>query len=173
MLHRLWRSDGSGETLDKVVYIWREYAVRETALKKLLCIFILLQKKKKKKVRKVPAEVTRERCPATAPPPGMASPVCTYEDTHEHTMFSNLNLKAVKVPLLCIKCLLCFPFKWPPLWNLGGVNLVVLWCVHTQKWKSDSRSCDVSKQGWHETKPWPNKDASVDLTAEGSFSPFS
>lgn len=126
MLHRLWRSDGSGETLDKFVYIWSEYektAVRETALKNLLCIFILLQKKKKKKVRKVPAEVTRERCPATAPPPGMASIVCTYEGTYEHTVFSNLNLKAVKVPLLCSKRLLCFPLKRPPLWNLLVLTL--------------------------------------------------
>lgn len=94
--------------------------MRETALKNLLCIFILLQKKKKKKVRKVPAEVTRERCPATAPPPGMASPVCTYEDTFEHTGFSNLNLKAVKV--LCSVASVCSAF------HLNDLLFEIYWC---------------------------------------------
>lgn len=36
---------------------------------------VLLSQKKKKKIRKVPAEVTRERCPSTAPPSGTHTPL--------------------------------------------------------------------------------------------------
>lgn len=56
------------------------------------------QKKKKKKVRKVPAEVTRERCPATAPPPAEPSNVPTVS-LGQRLPFPAFPLRATLPPL--------------------------------------------------------------------------